>query len=202
MKTLGFDLDNTILNYEGAVRKFAEINNKFSDCRDIQTLRERAKAFGEWVDVQSWIYTEGIKEANLEETFLSTLELLLENEFEVKIISHKTSYPNSSKYLELNETKNLRSVATKRLEELGLFRMLGLQSLYFCDSIEEKVSKIGSMQPLAFVDDLEKVLKHKMFPHKTLRIYYQPSIERQIKSRHLPLIHISTIDELLGIILK
>ena len=142
---IGFDLDNTTLNYNLAAIDFATLHTNYSAFTSLQALKKSSQHLNEWVDVQSWIYAVGIHKAVFEDTFLKTLKTLLRRGFLVNLVSHKTQNPNPSKYLPNGVDFNLRNIALTRLEQLGLFEFLDQKSIMFCDSLENKIEVIKNL---------------------------------------------------------
>jgi hypothetical protein len=202
LKKIGFDLDNTILKYDFAAKKFSAVNREYTSCSNLPALKAQAESLREWIDVQSWLYTHGINDAYLENTFLLTLDELRKRNFQIVVVSHKTSQPNPSKYLQRNERYDLRSIAKNRMRQLGLLDVLQEDSIFFCDSIEQKIKKIRGLGLSVFVDDLDKVLMNDSFPSTTLRILYQPNFYLESAKVNSNLVCISKIKQLLGVVLN
>ncbi|MBI1983210.1 MAG: phosphotransferase [Acidobacteria bacterium] len=89
----------------------------------------------------------------------------------VRIISHKTTYPN------LGESPvNLRSAAMVWLEQQGFFARDGLgvarTHVYFESSRAEKIARIERLGVTHFIDDLEETFSEPAFPGHVEKILY------------------------------
>lgn len=176
MKLVSFDLDNTIINYDNAARQFSRISG-IEESNSICDLKKYLRLLDptgiKWQQAQAYIYTTGLDFAEFNQDAVATITTLFEIGCKVSIISHKTEY---SAY-DLKKI-NLREVSSEWIRESALKKILDVdQDVHFCETREEKVSRIRALRPFLFVDDLQEVLGHQNFPSETLRFWFNQSEE-------------------------
>ncbi len=166
MKSFGFDLDNTIIDYTQSAIQYAEHENIIK-CNGLNDLRKQLRTTdpsgSNWQLAQSWIYTEGLKLANLRDGTVNFLKFLSENNFLIYVVSHKTS-----RTPEAHGSAPLRDSAYLWLKEGEVHRYLDLdKNLFFESTRHEKVRKIAELNLDYFVDDLPEVFLEPEFPKMT-----------------------------------
>ena len=167
----GFDLDNTLIDYSNSVKKYCFINS-LEECKDIDKLRELLRANdnsgNQWQLAQGWLYTEGLFYAKPAKGAIELCEYLINNNFEIQIVSHKTTHTPV-----FCGQKPLRSVASKWLTggDLAPY-FLDHRKINYEPTIALKVEKIKALNLSYFVDDL-------------LKVFQQPEYPKNVKSFHL-----------------
>ena len=169
--SIGVDLDNTLIDYSLAYKAIAAKRNVQVDVLDREHIRNalrRGSEDEEWQAFQSHLYTDGLSYAQLAdgaEEFLTVCQTL---DVRVFIVSHKTAR-GPRRF----GSRDLRQPAVSWLESQGMEAM-GVQKsdVFFEDSQEAKVDKIRNLTPDVFIDDLESVLSHPLWPRNTLPIRY------------------------------
>lgn len=176
---VGIDLDNTIINYNKSFGTFAYQAGLVKSRKrwTKETIKEKIiknSSENDWSRLQSKVYGEKIKYAELfsgVETFFNYLNFI---SAEIFIVSHKTKYPYIGKKI------NLRKKATQWI--LSKFKKLSKNQILFADTIDKKVKKITELNLDYFIDDLELIFLHSKFPKKTNKILFGKSNKKKITS--------------------
>ena len=172
---IGLDLDNTIIDYDGAfitcamragLGPFEHDSTKRAVRDHLRTLPDGET---KWTRLQAEVYGPAIhlaKPAEGVRDFLSKARALRAQLF---IISHKTQFAAASP-----QGVDLRRAAFEWLEKSGLLACGGIDQakVIFTDSRDAKVGEISSLNLEAFVDDLPEVLTHPGFPPEVRRLHY------------------------------
>ena len=169
MLRIGFDLDNTLINYRFAAKKYAEVNG-FEEPKDLANLRINLRAIGdsEWQKAQSWLYTKGLTYATPVTGWSHFLEKARENEVELFIVSHKTQFTKLGL-----EHLDLHSHAIKWLEkDLKILDIAQIRGVFFLPTREAKIEKLTSLNLDYFVDDLIEVLTDSKFPTNVKKMLF------------------------------
>lgn len=169
----GFDLDNTLINYDLSALEYSRLNN-LPDNQSMSSLRAHyaaTKDSNAWAKAQSWIYTDGLEWAEVSSGATDTIQKLISVGYKISIISHKTEF-GPSQYGGVP----LRMAATNWITNTALFQFFPkLDNVYFTDSIREKISLIQEQKLSHYVDDLIKIFLHDAFPKHNLKSYiYKP----------------------------
>ena len=174
---LGLDFDNTIVCYDTAIAMLAE---ELFDLppevpRTKLGLRDHLRREGrepEWTAFQGELYGPGMRYAQPFEGAIETMLLLVDQGYELVILSHRfrRPYAGPSYYL---HAAALGWVAD-RLQSTGLFAE-GSGSVNFLETRQEKVARIAELGCHAFLDDLPEVLASPDFPHDSVPILFDPS---------------------------
>lgn len=156
MNLIAFDLDNTILDYEPALRqlKMERSELRAIDAETKSDLKSYViSEFGEdyWTELQGHLYTGYVKYASIDAEFLHLLEYLKSIKWRSSIISHKTKLPYMGPQL------NMRDCALARLESDGIPNLV-TDGIHFFETRKEKVEYINRIKPQIFVDDLIEIL--------------------------------------------
>ena len=165
-KRFGFDLDNTLIDYSGAVKEYCRIKS-LNLCSDVVMLRaelgKNRTSDHEWQLAQAWLYTEGLKFAQIGEGALNLCNYLNDEGYQLYIVSHKTSHtPNHCGRIALHQVAN-NWISSSPIAEFFNEE----QQIYFEPT---RISKIRRIQDLClnyFVDDLEVVFNSPDFPINT-----------------------------------
>ena len=155
---IGLDLDNTILDYSSCFQLAAKEVLGLSlppgaSKQDQKFFIERSLGDDEWTLLQGYAYGEFSFKAELFPHFLDFMKLAEDIKADVLVVSHKSRYPI------IGPSQDLRGFALSNLDRLGVLeRLAGFprseNSVYFCDSRDEKIERIRSMGFKLFVDDL------------------------------------------------
>lgn len=156
MKFVGFDLDNTIFNYEPALEKLK------ADRPELERFNERSKVdfkssiistLGEdyWTELQGYLYTKYLDYVSIDPMFLAILNYLNSKGCRSTIVSHKTVFPFKGPKL------NMREYALKRLKDFKIDTLIS-DGIHFFETKGEKVAYINDISPDIFVDDLVEIL--------------------------------------------
>lgn len=171
---VGLDLDNTIVNYESAISRLADLyldlpielpKTKPAIRHYLRTV-DREK---EWTAFQGELYGPGMAYA---EPFFGCVEALMElrtSGFGLCIVSHRTREPY------VGPAYDLHQYATKWLE--GHFVRRGIiktEEILLKETRGEKVRTIKSLGCSFFLDDLPEIFDHREFPHFTLPVLFDP----------------------------
>lgn len=162
-KKFGLDLDNTLIDYSQSAIEYCKITG-LQIHKTLKDLRNHVKYEmnndESWQSAQAWIYTKGLDYAQLTNGTNEFFKLLRENDFDVAIISHKTSRTpkkHGSQELHLRTLKWLSSRIDSKYFELE-------ENIYFEPTRDEKIQRIRSLKINYFVDDLLEILEDKNFP--------------------------------------
>ena len=179
---IGIDLDNTIVDYALAARAFSA-KHGHKRVESLSDLRFQFKNSDNeyWQFIQSWIYTRGLGSAKPSPGSLAFMEKVKLGGSELFIVSHKTERTSGQ-----FGDQSLRTPALFWLEEQNVIPMLvEAHNVFFCETQEEKVKKIASLNLDWFIDDLLEVLVHPKFPLSTSGFWYQPSSPSTLTPRKL-----------------
>jgi len=165
-KRFGFDLDNTLIDYSDAVKEYCRIKS-LNHCSDVVRLRDELgknhTSDHAWQLAQAWLYTEGLKFAQIGVGALNLCNYLESEGYQLYIVSHKTSHtPNLSGRIALHKVANnwiSSSPIAKFFKEK--------QQIYFEPTRILKVKRIQDLSLNYFVDDLEEVFNTPDFPINT-----------------------------------
>lgn len=180
---LGIDLDNTIVCYEGVFHRAAfERGLVPADLpREKEEVRARLVAEGKegaWTELQGLVYGALMGEARPFRGVLPFFAAARRAGADLKIISHRTRYPYAG------ERRDLHAAALGWLRAEGFLdpRRGGLarDDVFFEESAESKVRRIGSEGCTHFIDDLPRLLIHDEFPAGTSGMLFDPA------GRHAP----------------
>lgn len=169
---IGLDLDNTVVDYTVAAKKYAE-DNGFKIPENLAHLREYLRALGdiEWQKAQAWLYTIGLNYATPVTGWNYFLQKVCGTEVELYIISHKTKFSPATP-----GNYNLHTHAMNWLENiLKIDEIAQLKGVFFLPTREAKIQKLASLQLNFFVDDLVDVLIDSQFPTNIEKILFNSS---------------------------
>lgn len=179
-KRFGFDLDNTLIDYSDAVKEYCRIKS-LNHCSDVVMLRgelgKNHTSDHEWQLAQAWLYTEGLKFAQIGVGALNLCNYLNGEGYQLYIVSHKTSHtPNHSGRIALHEVANnwiSSSPIAKFFKEK--------RQIYFEPTRILKVKRIVDLSLNYFVDDLEVVLNTPDFPINTKKFLISTEVLQNSK---------------------
>jgi hypothetical protein len=166
---IGFDFDNTIVNYDFVFSQIAnELNLEYLDSPKNAIKNYYEIELGQpdsWKKVQFKVYCELISKIAPCDNFITFLNCLIENKHDFFIVSHKTQN------IKINNTNlNLRDPAKKWIEKnIPIFNK---ERIFFESSAVAKVRKIKLLRLDFYVDDLLTILNHSQFPLVTKKILF------------------------------
>ena len=168
----GFDLDNTLINYEGACRRLCT-DRGIKPTAD-ENVRAALKRFcdtlpdgnAEWTRIQGWLYAEGLAFAEPFPGALECLRTLKGLGAHLYIVSHKSYFPA------LGSPKSLHTAATDWLKQYGIIDWA--EGVFLEVSMADKLRRIAALNCLWFVDDLDVVLGAADFPKAVNRLQFCP----------------------------
>ena len=174
---IGFDFDNTIVDYTGVFYDVAKELNWLpeSNARGKKSVRqyfiERDKE-SKWTELQGIVYGKEIFRASPYKDCVETMCALKKAGHELVIISHKTRYPI------IGERVCFHEAARNWLRHFGIVGCdnapVSNEHIYFNDTKQQKVQRITEENCEAFIDDLPEILANPDFPPKCKRILFDP----------------------------
>jgi len=171
--TIGFDLDNTLIEYDEHFYNLAREKGLINEVVDKTKLavRENLRNRGldeEFTKLQAEVYGKRIKEVAPKSELLETMRILKDKYYKLIIVSHKTRYPYKGPKYDLHQ-------AAKEWLKLNELYISGensnlISSVYFEDNKESKIERIKEQRCNIFVDDLIEILD--MLPEEITRVHY------------------------------
>jgi hypothetical protein len=154
---IGFDLDNTILNYDKAFRELAKNDVRLKNVQNLD--KETIKSYlisnygGQaWTKVQGILYTEYLDFAEVDALAVDLINEI-SSKHRVEIVSHKSRFPI------IGPKIDMRNVAVRRLKKTGItFSNKNDISVNFFNTSQEKINYINSLDFSFFLDDLLEIL--------------------------------------------
>lgn len=167
---IGFDLDNTLLDYSDSVRMAAaeKLPNKVSDGLTKESLKLQIQEnFGgeEWTRLQGLLYTSYIQYATIDPYAIGLLNYLNQRgKHRIQIVSHKTRFPI------LGPQVDMREIASQHFDKLtkGLLGSTSGISIHFTETLVEKIEYINETKFDIFVDDLLEVISRLNIKNRIL----------------------------------
>ncbi len=162
MLKIGFDFDNTLVNYDHIFYKLAlekgliprDIEKSKVSVRNYLRNIEQEDAF---TLMQGEVYGEKILEITPSSELIKVLKLLINDGNDLFIVSHKTKFPF------LGPKYDLHAAATKWLEINQFFDKNGVNfnfdNVYFEETLSKKIERITNLQCNLFIDDLPEILE-------------------------------------------
>jgi len=181
---VGFDFDNTIIDYTSSFIELAKKKNLVplkinKDKISIRNYLRDKNIEEQWTVLQGEVYGKNIMSAKIYKGVIDTFIYLSDKNFKIKIISHKTKFPYKG------EKVNLRISAIEWIKKNILESYsninLDLLDIHFEDSIEKKIEKIQKLNCDVFIDDLPEILN--LLPNNIQRILFLPKIINQDYSK-------------------
>tara|TARA_Y100000589_G_C27117103_1_gene614722 strand:+ start:711 stop:1337 length:627 start_codon:yes stop_codon:yes gene_type:complete len=161
MLKIGFDFDNTLVNYDNIFYELASekglINQNIK--KNKVSVRNYLREIGREKDftlMQGEIYGKKILEIKPCPELIKVLKKLICDGHEIFIISHKTKTPFIGPKYDLHEA------ATKWLETNKFFYKdwvnFNPANVYFEETLSKKIERISNLNCDVFIDDLPEVL--------------------------------------------
>lgn len=152
---IGFDLDNTIIDYRTSLELLAKEKFNLSlESYEKAAVKEALTQKGGndlWREAQSLLYSDYVEKGVIHKELIDLLSRLKDEGHNLIIISHKTKTSNWDK------SKNFHQPALKFLEsklDLKIF-----DEVVFSESFDEKVKKICDVECDYFIDDLKEIMQ-------------------------------------------
>ena len=174
LRRIGLDLDNTVIDYTVAYEVLSQRLGLPDSCRSRDDIRSLLRVSPpndfEWQEFQALLYTTGLEHAQPARGLLVFLQECLSRGVRTFIVSHKTQ-----RTPQMFGAHDLRTPAMAWLFKHRVVpEFVSESDVYFCQTLEEKISKIGEVEVDAFVDDLEQVLVDPRLPINLVRWHYAP----------------------------
>ena len=174
---IGFDFDNTIVNYDSVFFKVAleqalipqELPRSKLAVRDYLRRTNREAA---WIELQGYVYGMRMNEADAYSGVIPFMELARRRGSDLTIVSHKTRKPFSGAEYDLHAAA---SEWVERYLVEGDGPLVEQSQVFFEATKAEKVARIGACGCDYFIDDLPEVLLMSDFPTRTVGILFQPN---------------------------
>ena len=171
MRKIGFDLDNTIIDYTDSVRHYCLLKkfpyqNSVNSLRNLLRLDDKNQSF--WIEAQSWIYGPGLVYAKLANNFLQVCHKLLNSNFEIAVFSHKTEFGPKEFGSQPFRTQAIDWINNSSAREF----LLTNKNVHFFDDLDSKINGINQFSPNLYVDDLMKVFSHPLYNQNIVSFLY------------------------------
>jgi len=175
MYKIGIDLDNTIINYDEAIKVLSKKKFNYVSKNKNSIKKYIVNKYGEigWMKFQGKLYGEFIKFSDVYNGFKNFIIRTHLNDSEIYIISHKTKFGHFDK-----KKINLKRVARefliekdilcKRKNKLSIY----YKNIFFKNTIEEKIKKINELNLDVMIDDLPKVIEKLTLSKKMKKILF------------------------------
>ncbi len=182
---IGFDFDNTIIDYSNSFKILAKKKkyNKINSNLDKNSLKDfliKNKKQNEWTIIQGEVYGKYITRAELYKGFIKLFRYLLKKNIKIFIVSHKTKYPYLGKKI------NLRKEARKWIQKNIIYKNkifnFSMKNVYFENSIEKKINRIVKLKCNIFIDDLPQILN--LLPKNIIKFLFNPNAKKKIKENY------------------
>ena len=162
---IGFDLDNTIAIYDDAIQIAAQRleNLPVDACLNKIALSRYLKNDGrnsEWTEIQGELYGPLMEHAFTTLGWKYVVQDAVRRGDDISIISHRTKTPYGTQEYDLHAYAN----AWIEKNVLNLIQELCSINIYLFETLEEKLNAINICGCDMYVDDLDSVINHSMFP--------------------------------------
>ncbi len=173
---IGIDFDNTIVCYDGAFHLAAlergliphDLPHGKNDVRDFLNSSGRKEDFTE---LQGYVYGARMDLTALYPGVLDFFDRARTLGHELFIVSHKTRHPLRGALYDLHAAA-LTFLDTNRV--MGDNRYFAPQSVFFEETKDAKIARIGELDLDAFIDDLPEILSMPGFPAQTAALLFDP----------------------------
>lgn len=182
---IGFDFDNTIIDYSNSFKILAKKKkyNKINSNLDKNSLKDfliKNKKQNEWTIIQGEVYGKYITRAELYKGFIKLFRYLLKKNIKIFIVSHKTKYPYLGKKI------NLRKEAKKWIQKNIIYKNkifnFSMKNVYFENSLEKKINRIVNLKCDIFIDDLPQILN--LLPKNVDKFLFNPTAKKIFKKNY------------------
>jgi hypothetical protein len=174
---IGVDFDNTIVCYDEVFGRIAvEQGLVPPEAATSKTaIRDHLRAAGaedRWTELQGVIYGPRMMDAPPFPGVFEFFSACRAAGLPVAIISHRTRFPY------LGERHDLHAAARDWLARHGFHDSAGIglpiERVFFEETKEAKLLRIGEVNCTHFIDDLPELLAHPLFPRHVRRILFDP----------------------------
>jgi hypothetical protein len=181
INSIGIDFDNTIVCYDDVFCNLAfnkgwvNKNSGLSKNKVRDLIHKSNNGIEKWKELQSMVYSDLISIAPPMSDVFKFIKSCNYHNISICIVSHKTEYAEID-----TNGGNLRE---KALDWIHAHKVkygvhLPADNIYFTDTREEKIKLIKKLKFDYFIDDLEGVLCHRIFPRDVRRILISRSKKR------------------------
>ncbi len=177
MRTIGIDLDNTIIDYRGVFHRHAVARGLIPATvplgkDDVRDYLRRAGRDEDFTLLQGYVYGPGLAEAKPFPNVQTGIAALQASGASAAIVSHKTPRPFRG------PPYDLQACARAWLESNGLVGaavgQVRPERVFLEPTKEAKLARIAALQCEWFIDDLPEFLAEPAFPEHTRRILFDP----------------------------
>jgi hypothetical protein len=166
---VGIDFDNTLVSYDELFAQAAVERGLFASHANAskRAIRDELRRTGRedvWTEMQGYVYGELIRQAPMFPGVREFFAASERAEAGICIISHKTRQPY------LGDPYDLRQAALDWLAARGI-----AAPVYFEETREDKLHRIGETRCTHFIDDLPEFLLEPEFPTGVRRILFHDS---------------------------
>lgn len=174
---IGIDIDNTIICYTGV---FASIAREQGFDVPLASSKEETKRWfkdrnldSAFTILQGEVYGSQLHKACLFDDVQKFIEDASKQGHQLFLVSHKTQYPI------IGESIDLRAAAVKFLEKhrVTSYNTVQMQNIFFEDTIDNKVARIGALNLDLFIDDLIEVFEHPNYPIHVRSVLFRNVVE-------------------------
>lgn len=173
---IGFDFDNTIVNYDGVFHRAAidralipadTPKNKLA-VRD--TLRQSGRE-DDWTELQGYVYGARMSDAEPYPGLLDVLRQFRARRITCAIVSHKTRHPFRGPAYDLHQAARAWIMDVLR-DKAGA--LVPHDHIFLEVTKEDKLARIAELGCSHFIDDLPEILLAPAFPAPTQGILFDP----------------------------
>ena len=184
---VGFDFDNTLINYYGVFFEVAyskgliplNIKKDKNSVKDYLNKNSQGELFTE---IQGLVYGKEILRSCPSKNILIGLNDLLKKEKKANlfIVSHKTKYPFIGEKIDLREAANRWIKKNLKLNEKLIFPE---KNIFYESTIEEKIKRINYLKCDYYFDDLPIIIENlpshiKGFLYDPLNKYQEGNLNK------------------------
>lgn len=171
---IAIDFDNTLACYDQAFCRVALDQNLLTEKglskTQVKSHLHAQNRHDDWTRLQGLVYGPEIHQAHPFEGALDFIRAACGSGRRVFVVSHKTRTPV------LGEPHDLHAAARGWLQANGFWEEgLCSERVFFEESLEAKLRRLGQLDCQLFVDDLPEVLEHSEFPDGTRPWLFDPS---------------------------
>ncbi len=171
---VGTDFDNTIVCYDAIFHRVASERGWIPAgiSKNKESVRDYLRQTGKedlWTELQGYVYGARMADVTAFPGALECITKLRANGVPVHIISHKTRRPYKG------EAYDLHAAARGWLEAHGLAGPGPLKGVFFMETKQEKLARIGACGCTHFIDDLPEFFAEPDFPKGTRKMLFSPS---------------------------
>lgn len=181
---IGFDFDNTIVNYDkvfydiaiewALIPKDLPIN-KLAVRNFLRTAGQEDR----WTEMQGYVYGVRMDDAQLYPGALEFIQYLKNSGYQAVIVSHKTQHPFLGPKYDLHASAYKWIQDTICLKGIPIFNA---ESIYFEPTKEKKLQRISELGCDFFIDDLPEIVSSLNFPKHVSPILFDPDREHATMS--------------------